>query len=211
MNVTIIGTGNMARAIGARVLAGGNALTIVGKETARARAVADGLADAGVVSTALIDDELAGDIFVLAVWFADAKAFAQQRADELANEVVIDITNPLNETWDGLAVAPDTSAAAELAGLAPLARIVKAFNMTTARPLTAGEVDGHVLDVLIAGDDDDAKQRVAELARGGGLRPIDVGDLSRARELEVAGLLNIRLQTILGTNFSNGFQLVGPR
>ena len=66
----------------------------------------------------------------------------------------------------------------------------KAFNATFAAPLTAGEVAGHKLGVLIAGNDEDAKGKVAALARDGGLNPIDVGPLKRARELEAAGLLH---------------------
>lgn len=211
MHVTIVGTGTMARAIGARVLAGGHELTIAGKEASRATAVGRELGGRGAVTATSIDDGIAGDVIVLAIWFADARTFVQQSADELAGKVVVDISNPLNATYDRLVVASDTSAAEQLAALAPLARLVKAFNTTTAGPLTAGEVGGHVLDVLLAGDDEEAKARVADVVRDGGLQPIDVGGLDRARELEVAGLLNIRLQNILGTNFSNGFQLIGPR
>ena len=38
MEVTIIGTGNMARGIGSRVLAGGHELTVVGKDSKHAAA-----------------------------------------------------------------------------------------------------------------------------------------------------------------------------
>ena len=92
----------------------------------------------------------------------------------------MDITNPVNETFDGLVVPPDGSATDELAALAGAARWVKAFNTAFAGPLTSGEVAGHKLDVLIAGDDEDAKGKVAALARDGGLNPIDVGPLKRA-------------------------------
>jgi 3-hydroxyisobutyrate dehydrogenase-like beta-hydroxyacid dehydrogenase len=40
MQITLIGTGNMARGIGSRVPAGGHALTVVGKDAQRAEAVA---------------------------------------------------------------------------------------------------------------------------------------------------------------------------
>jgi hypothetical protein len=49
-------------------------------------------------------------------------------------------------------VPPDGSATEELAALDGGARWVKAFNTTFAIPLTGGEVVGHKLDVLIAGD-----------------------------------------------------------
>ncbi len=74
---------------------------------------------------------------------------------------------------------------------------MKAFNTTFVGPLTAGEVAGHKLDVLIAGDDEDAKGRVAALARDGRLNAIDVGPLRRAREL-AASLLHIGIQNTLG-------------
>ncbi|HEV3478079.1 MAG TPA: hypothetical protein VG144_01365, partial [Gaiellaceae bacterium] len=53
--------------------------------------------------------------------------------------------------------------------------------------LFAGEVAGQQLDVLIAGDDAEAKEKVAQLVSDGGLRPIDVGPLSRAQQLEQLG------------------------
>jgi predicted dinucleotide-binding enzyme len=58
--------------------------------------------------------------------------------------------------------------------------VVKAFNTTFARTLIAGEVGGQPLDVLIAGDEDEAKGKVARLIADGGLRPLDVGPLRRA-------------------------------
>ena len=178
MHVTLIGTGNMARGLGSRVLAGGHDLTVVGKDEQRAEAVAADLGGQGRVGTAVDGDPIEGEVVVLAVYYPDARAAVQQYADQLAGKVVVDITNPVNATFDGLVVLPDGSATNELAGLAPDARFVKAFNTTFAGPLTQGEVDGQTLDVLIAGDDEDAKAQVAALACAGGLNPIDVGPRS---------------------------------
>jgi predicted dinucleotide-binding enzyme len=85
---------------------------------------------------------------------------------------------------------------------------VKAFNTTFAGTLTQGQVAGQTLDVLIAGDDEDAKAQVAALARDGGLNPIDVGPQKRARELEAAGLLHMGLQNTLGTGFASALKIV---
>src|SRR5215207_3751206 len=92
--------------------------------------------------------------------------------------------------------------------LAGKARFVKAFNTTFAGPLSSGDVAGHKLDVLIAGDDEDAKGKVAALARDGGLNPIDVGPLRRARELEAACLLHMGVQSSLGTGFASALTIV---
>jgi predicted dinucleotide-binding enzyme len=208
MQVTIIGTGNMARGIGSRVLAGGHDLTVVGKDFERAEAVAADIAGAGTVKTAVSGDPIEGHVVVLAVNYPDALGAAEQYADQLAGKVVVDITNPVNESFDGLVVPPDGSATEELAALAGGARWVKAFNTTFAIPLKSGTVAGHKLDVLLAGDDADAKGKVAALARDGGLNPIDVGPLKRARELEAAGLLHMGVQNELGTGFASALTIL---
>jgi hypothetical protein len=208
MEVTIVGTGNMARGIGSRVLAGGHTLTVVGKDSPRAEAVVADLGADGSVKTAVTDDPIAGDVVVLAVYYPDARDAVGRYGDQLADKVVVDITNPVNESYDGLVVPPDGSATQELAALGSGARFVKAFNTTFANTLSAGEVAGHELDVLIAGDDDDAKATVATLARDGGLNPIDVGPQKRARELEALGLLHIGLQNTLGTGFASAVKVI---
>jgi predicted dinucleotide-binding enzyme len=70
-------------------------------------------------------------------------------------------------------------------------------------------VAGQPLDVLIAGDDEQAKRAVAELARDGGLRPVDAGPLRRARQLEQAGFLHMALQEPLGTGFASALRFLG--
>jgi 8-hydroxy-5-deazaflavin:NADPH oxidoreductase len=208
MDITIIGTGNMARGIGSRALAGGHNLTVVGKDSQSAQSVAADIGGDGSLKTAVTGESLEGDVVVLAVYYPDARTAVEQHADQLAGKVVVDITNPVDENLDGLVVPADGSATQELAGLAPDARFVKAFNTTFAGTLTAGEVSGHKLDVLIAGDDDEAKAVVAGLARDGGLNPIDVGPQKRARELEALGLLHMALQNTLGTGFASTVKLI---
>ena len=204
MDVTIIGTGNMARGIGSRVIAGGHGLTVVGKDAERAEAVVSDIGD----GTATTGDPIEGDVIVLAVYYPDARSIVEQHGDQLAGKVVVDITNPVNETFDDLVVPADSSATAELAALAPDARFVKAFNTTFATTLREGEVSGQKLDVLIAGDDEQAKGSVAELARDGGLNAIDAGPEKRARELEALGLLHMGVQSTLGTGFSSAVKIV---
>jgi predicted dinucleotide-binding enzyme len=100
-------------------------------------------------------------------------------------------------------VAPFDSAARLIADVAPAgAPVVKAFNTTFAGPLLVGKVAGRPLDVFVAGDDADAKAKVEQLIRDGGLRPIDAGALARARELEALGYLHMAIQASLGTVFA---------
>jgi predicted dinucleotide-binding enzyme len=62
--------------------------------------------------------------------------------------------------------------------------------------------------VLIAGDDDQAKEKVAGLVEAGDLRPIDVGPLRRARQLEQLGFPHIGLQDRLGTGFGSAVKFL---
>ena len=147
---------------------------------------------------------------MFAVYYPGIKDAVRQYADQLAGKVVVDITNPVNtQTWDSLATAPGSSSAEETQQLVPEGTaVVKAFNTTFAGTLVAGEVGGQPLDVLIAGDDDNAKQKVSQLVSDGGLRPVDVGPLARAQQLEQLGFLHISLQQPLGLNFGSAVKLL---
>lgn len=209
MNVTIIGTGNMARGVGARLVAGGHELTVLGKETDAAEAVVEDLRAEGSAKAGRSGEAIADDVVVLAVYYPDAQAAVHQYGDGLSGKVLVDITNPVNETYDALVTPPDSSAAQELAASASGARVVKAFNTTFANTLNEGRVADQPLDVFLAGDDEDAKATVSRLVEDGGLRPIDAGPLKRARELEAAGLLHMSVQSALGTGFGSALKVLG--
>ncbi len=86
--------------------------------------------------------------------------------------------------------------------------MVKAFNTTFAGTLEEGEVAGQPLDVFLAGDDADAKARLTKLLLAAGLRPLDVGPLKRARQLEGLGLLHITQQAALNTGFASAVKII---
>ena len=206
MNITIIGTGNMARGIATRALEGGHGVTLLGTEQAKAEALAaelPGKAQAGAVG-----DPLSGDVVVLAVWYQAVPDVLARYGDQLDGRVVVDITNPVDpETYAPLTVEAG-SVAQEIAATVPGARVVKAFNTTFAGTLVEGTVAGTPLDVFVAGDDDAAKGVVAQLATDGGLRAIDVGPLALAHQLEGAGYLNMAVQPALGTNYGSALKVV---
>lgn len=153
--------------------------------------------------------QLHGEVVILAVYYPGNLEIARDLGDKLAGKVVVDISNPLNQTFDGLATAPGTSASEEVAATAAAgARVVKAFNTTFSGTLVEGQVAGQPLDVLIAGDDEEAKETVAQLVRDGNLRAIDVGPLERARHLEGLGFLHMMVQQPLGLNFRSAWKLI---
>jgi NADPH-dependent F420 reductase len=214
MNVTIIGSGNMGRGIGTRAVAGGHSVTFVdaNPEVAEKTAadVRTSAKNGAKVSTASLGDAQLGDVVVFAVWYGTNIELAKQLGTKLAGKVVVDIANPLNSTYDGLATAPDSSSAEDLAkAIANGAKVVKAFNTTYAGTLLSGEVAGQPLDVFIAGDDADAKSKVAQIVTDGGMRAVDAGPLSRARQIEGMQLLHIVTQGTLGTNWGSALKILG--
>jgi 8-hydroxy-5-deazaflavin:NADPH oxidoreductase len=206
MDITIIGTGNMARGIATRALAGGNSVTVLGTEDAKAEELASELS--GDVRPGQVGDPLSGDVVVLAVWYAVVDDVLGRYRDQLKAKVLVDITNPIDVDAFEPLVLEAGSGAQEIAAKAPGARVVKAFNTTFAGTLGEGAVAGQPLDVLIASDDDDAKATVSKIVSGGGLRPIDAGPLRRARELEALGYLHMALQGSMDTNYGSTVKIL---
>jgi predicted dinucleotide-binding enzyme len=206
MDITIIGTGNMARGVATRALDGGHGVTLLGTEQAKAEALAAELP--GEAQAGAVGDPLSGDVVVLAVWYQAVPDVLARYGDQLDGRVVVDITNPVDpDTYAPLTVEAG-SVAQEIAATVPGARVVKAFNTTFAGTLVEGTVAGTPLDVFVAGDDDAAKGVVAQLATDGGLRAIDVGPLALAHQLEGAGYLNMAVQPALGTNYGSALKVV---
>jgi 8-hydroxy-5-deazaflavin:NADPH oxidoreductase len=183
--VSIIGSGNMGTAIGGIVGAGGNTVEFVGRDTS---------------------DAINGEIVVLAVPHPALDEIVATRGADLAGKIVVDITNPLNfETFDSLVAPADGSRAGELATALPDSRVLKAFNTNFAGTLASKTIGGQQTTVLIAGDDVDAKNALAEVVRAGGLAAVDAGSLSRARELESIGFLQLTLAVQEKLGWTGGF------
>ena len=207
MEITIIGTGNMARGIATRLLAGSHAVTLVGTSSEKTRTLAGELS--GDVRTAEVGDRLQGDVVVLAIPYTAVDDVLGAYADQLDGKVIVDITNPVDFSAFTLLRPGAGSAAQEIAGKAPGARVVKAFNTTFAGTLLEGRVADQPVDVLIASDDEDAKETVGTLVNDGGLRAIHAGPLARAAELESLGYLHMALQEPLGTGFASAVKFIG--
>ncbi|OBI54856.1 NADPH-dependent F420 reductase [Mycobacterium sp. E787] len=187
-NISIIGTGNMARAIGALAVAGGNSVEVIGRDQTKAAGLAKALG--GNATTAEFGAVPAGDIVIVSVLYANVVPIVIHYGDALAGKIIVDISNPFNAAADGLAIPDDTSIAQEVAKAAPAsASVVKAFNTIFGVVLA----QGRPLDVFFAGDDARAKARVAEFIDSLGLRPLDVGGLNMAHWLEGTGLVMMGL------------------
>jgi predicted dinucleotide-binding enzyme len=186
--ITIFGNGNMGQSIGGVLARGGASIQYVGSGDSTAR--------------------IQGDIVVLAVPHASLSQIAADYADQFQGRTVVDITNPLVfSTFDALVVPSDSSAAAELQAALPTAHVLKAFNTNFAATLVSGTVGGQQTTVLVAGDDAAAKQALVAAIKAGGLDAMDAGALSRARELEALGFLQLTLAASEKIGWNAGFAL----
>ena len=138
----------------------------------------------------------AGDIVVLAVPYASAVAVVGDYGNALRGKVIVDVTNPITPDFTGFLTPDGRSGAQEIAEAAPAgAHVVKAFNTLPCDVLAADSVDGHPVDVFIAGDDAHAKAHVSVFVESLGMHPMDAGQLPMARALENATLLQLGLIT----------------
>ncbi|MEC3994093.1 NAD(P)-binding domain-containing protein [Actinacidiphila sp. DG2A-62] len=207
-SISIIGLGNMARALAARALAGGNTVEIIGRDSAKAEESAAALDGATVGTAGAVP---AGDLVVLAVPYVGAAPVVREYGDALRGKIIVDITNPLAADLQSFVVPDGSSGAQEIAEAAPGdAHVVKAFNTLFSHVLAAGPAEGRPLDVFIAGDDAQAKAHVSAFVESLGLRPWDTGALSMARALENVGLMELGLMnhSVKHTDFSLGITLL---
>jgi predicted dinucleotide-binding enzyme len=205
-SISIIGSGNMTSAIGGLALKGGNAVEVIGRDAARSEALAQQLGDGATAGT--WGDAPTGDIVIVAVLFDGAVPAVTEFGEALAGKILVDVTNPFDDSGTGLATPDGTSNAQLIAEAAPAsAHVVKAFNTIFRVVLD----EGGPLDVFMAGDDAQAKASVSAFIESLGLRPRDTGDLSMAHWVEGAGVLTMGLarHAVGNFDFSLGINNLG--
>jgi predicted dinucleotide-binding enzyme len=186
--ISIIGSGNMAAAIGSRAASHGHTVEFMSRNNAKARALAVQIGNGATVGT--FGARPAGDIVILAVLYAGAVDVVAHYGDALVGKILVDITNPFNADATGLVTTAGNSVSEQLAAVAPEgAHVVKAFNLLFRGVLAEDEP----VDVFFAGDSAEAKAGVASFLESMDMRPLEAGGLEMAHALEWAGLLLVGL------------------
>jgi predicted dinucleotide-binding enzyme len=186
--ISIIGSGNMAATIGTRAAKQGHTIEIIGRNTAKAQALADQIGDRATVGT--FGATPAGDIVIVAVLYAGAVEVVAHYGDALSGKILVDITNPFNADANGLVTTAGDSMSQRIAAAAPEdTHVVKAFNTILQGVLA----EDKPVDVFFAGDSAEAKARVAAFLESLDMRPLDAGGLEMAYVLEWAGILLVGL------------------
>jgi hypothetical protein len=186
--ISIIGSGNMATAIGTRAAKHGHTIEFMSRNTAKAQALAGQIGNGATVGT--FGARPAGDIVIVAVLYTAAVEVVAHYGDALAGKILVDITNPFNADVSGLVTTEGNSVSQQIAAVAPEgAHVVKAFNSVFQGVLAADKP----LDVFFAGDSAEAKARVAAFLESLDMRPLDAGGLEMTYVLEWAGVLLVGL------------------
>lgn len=212
--VAIVGaTGDLGFGFTLRLAQAGVPVAIGSRDVERAAEAAervrDAVPDADVRGFANPDAvAAAGEIVVLSVPFASQASTLRSIHDRMRpGQLLLDVTVPLATAVGGrptrTLLVPQGSAAQQAQELVPDGvTVISGMHTVAAKHLQELE---HALDedVLIAGDDRDAKRRIAELlGRISGLRPVDAGKLEMARITEQLTALtigiNIRHQATAG-------------
>ena len=181
--ISIIGSGNMAAAIGTRAANHGHTVEILSRDAAKAQALADQIGRGATVGT--YGDRPIGDIVIIAILYASAVDVVTQFGDALAGKILVDISNPFNADASGLATTSGHSIAQQIAAAAPRdTRVVKAFNMLFRGVIAADKP----VDVLFAGSPE-AREPIAAFVESLGMQPRYVGGLESTYVVEWGSIL----------------------
>ncbi len=208
MKIAVIGTGNVGKALGGSLARAGHDVTFAARDAEKTREVASEVG-ASAAPTAVAAAREA-EVIVLAVPYGAMSEVASEIAPAARDKVVIDVSNPLKSDYSGLATEGGPSGAERLAGPLADAHVVKAFNTLFATVQGDPSALGATVDALYATDDEEARRAVTTIAESVGFRPIYVGPLTAARELEALAWLNIRLQLLTNGSWNTAFVALKP-
>lgn len=191
LDIAVVGgTGPQGRALAYRFASAGHHVVLGSRDADRAREKADEINEklgfAGVHGAEnAAAAEQASIVLVAVPWEGHADLVAGL-ADRLAGKIVISCVNPLGFDQDGpFGLVLEESAAQETQRLVPSARVVGAFHHVAALSLWKTPDPLHHEDVLVCGDNVEAKSVVQDLSACiTGKRGIDAGSLRLARQLE---------------------------
>ncbi len=207
MNIAIIGSGNVGKALAKAGVRAGHRVTLSASAAdGAAEAAKETGAHAAQSNTEAIKD---ADLVIVAVPYDKLGEVFRGLGSSVDGKVVVDATNHVNMQNPG-EVLGAASNAEEIQKRHPNVHVVKALNYAFAARMAEPAVGGTHLDAFVAGDDQAAKDKALEFVKSIGFRPIDAGPLIMARALEGMAVLLISLQVKHGWPWQNGWKLVGP-
>ena len=186
MKIGIIGSGNIRRSLGILWAEQKHEVFFGARTTEKGQAVAE---SAGNNTQGGTNDEAAafGEVLLYTIRGVNP-ADVLTSIDVLDGKILIDCNNheiPENFAYQAI----DYSLAEKLAEQVPHAQVVKAFNTMAQEvfELSPQPLKEYNVSVFVAGDDEDARKIVMNLAADIGFTPVDCGELRFSRLLEGLG------------------------
>ena len=214
MKVGILGSGDVARALGTGFVTLGHQVRLGSRAAGNPKAVEWAKGTKGKGSTGTFADAAGfGEVLVLATMgLATPEAIRLAGEANFDGKVVIDATNPIAPSGQGpptLAVGGTTSAGEENQKQLPKAHVVKAFNIVNNSLFFRPQLPGGPPDMFLCGNDSAAKKKVEKILHDFGWPSVlDIGGIEGSRELESLCILWVKSALGLG-NFGIAFKLLG--
>ncbi len=212
MKIGIFGTGDVGKALGTGLVGLGHEVKMGSREAGNEKA-RDWVAKTGKRASQGTFAEAAAfaDLAVLAtLWTGTENALRLADSKNLAGKVVIDATNPLIFKPDAppsLALGHTDSGGEQVQRWLPQSRVVKCFNIVGYAHFVHPDFPGGPPDMILCGNDAEAKKTVAEICRGFGWPVIDIGGIEGARLLEPICILWV-LYGIRTNSWNHAFKLL---
>jgi predicted dinucleotide-binding enzyme len=209
MQVGIIGSGKVGKALGSWFAAAGFSVLFTSRAQEHAKEAAQS-AGHNARSATIADLVQICEIVLLTVPYDEVGKILDPVRPALAGKTLVDVTNPITPDRRRLMVGRTTSGAEEIARQFPTANVVKAFNAVFAEVYQSqnAQINGHAITIFFAGDAAVAKAGVRKLIVTMGFDAVDAGPLENARYLEPLSMLNIQLGRFLGLGTEIGFILL---
>jgi predicted dinucleotide-binding enzyme len=208
MNIGVLGTGMVGKAIGSKLIQLGHQVKMGSRtadnEKAKGWVTTNGsAASQGTFADAAAFGEL---IFNCTNGMATLEILKSAGSDNLRSKVLIDVANPLDFTRGfppTLTVCNDNSLGEEIQKAFPETFVVKSLNTMNCNlmvdPMLLNGGDHHV---FVCGNDASSKKKTSEILQSFGWKPeniLDLGDITNARGTEMLLPLWVRLMPVMGS------------
>jgi len=196
MKVGIIGSGEVGRKLADGFIEIGHSVRIGSRDPNQSKITEwiDKHGKENASSGTFADTAIFGEIIVLAtLWTGTSEAIRLADPQNLANKVVIDVTNPLDFSKGmppSLALGHTDSAGETIQRLLPNSKVIKSFNIVGNPHMIHPDFQGGKPTMFICGNDEAAKKIVTnDILSKFGWETIDIGGIEGSRGVEPLALL----------------------
>jgi 8-hydroxy-5-deazaflavin:NADPH oxidoreductase len=193
MKVSVMGTGNMGKALVKQLATNINSTVLWGsRKPEDAKQYVEELNLPNVVVSTYEEAQQA-DMVIPAFHAGVLKEWANTFHEQLKNKIIIDISNPFNSDFSGFTTAWGESSAEQIQALLPNSIVIGAFKNTFFKVVEKPLYKGQLSDVLVTGNNEEAVQTFLEYVQKLPFRFLYAGSLENNRIIERFTLLELEL------------------